>query len=569
MEQWRQGINWFLTETNDIVYGWRLRVLGFWSQGLNRWFLLSVFVLVILLLLLFRRERISRRNASLLSEVSQGVANSASTAHLTSLLFQTLFKVLPAPAACLHLAASPEGPFLLTAKQPNPAHAGPQPDWDPEPLLKSIPKEPGAVKKGALVIYCLPIPVQGQLQALVQLPISTWEEAQKVGKQATRVGSLAAPIVAQLSALERVQRLEERAREASFVSGSSQVLLSTTLGLKQLGELLLDLSTRSTESDAGLVLVQDVTTGQNRIQVLAATGLESAPLRDLAETAQNLEVSFPLGEPRIEQLGSASPFTLLLLQAGFRSAVYVPITIDASPGGSIILLRRRGEFRQNHVRICQMNAARLALSLKNQAYHEAIFGEYKETLKAIVKTLESGSPHLEHHSLRLSWVARDTAEALALTGNEVEGIQLAAELHDVGMVGVDNEVLFKPGGLTNREYDLVKHHPMVGAALTAPIQSPIPIAPIILHHHERYDGLGYPSGLKGSEIPLGSRIIAVGETFDTMVTSRDYRPALAFSDAVARLQALAGRQLDPKIVELFIQKVTVENWQAIARKATY
>lgn len=569
MEQWRQGINWFLTETNDIVYGWRLRVLDFWNQGLNRWFLLSVFALVILLLLLFRRERISRRNASLLSDVSQGLANSASTAHLTSLLFQTLFKVIPAPAACFHLASSPEGPFLLAAKQPNPVHAGPQPDWDPEPLLKSIPKEPGAVKKGALVVYCLPVPIEGQLRALIQLPISTWEEAQKVGKQATRVGSLAAPIVAQLSALERVQRLEERAREASFVSGSSQVLLSTTLGLKQLGDLLLDLSTRSTESDAGLVLVQDVTTGQNRIQVLAATGLESAPLRDLAETAQNLEVSFPLGEPRIEQLGSASPFTLLLLQAGFRSAVYVPITIDASPGGSIILLRRRGEFRQNHVRICQMNAARLALSLKNQAYHEAIFGEYKETLKTIVGTLELSSPHLEHHSFRLTRIAGELSEALGLSANDVEGIRLAGELHDVGMVGLDDEILLKSGRLTNQEYDLVKHHPMIGAALTAPIRLPIPIAPLILHHHERFDGFGYPIGLKATDIPLGARILAVGEVFDAMLTSRHYRQALTFSDAVARLQAHAGRQLDPKIVELFIQKVTLESWQAIARKATY
>ena len=568
MEQWREGINWFLTEANDILYGWRLRALDFWNQGLNRWFLFSILALVLLLFVLFRRERISRRKASLLSEVSQGLANSASTAQLTSLLFQTLFKVLPAPVACLHLAASPEGPFFLAAKQPNPAHAGPQPDWDPEPLLKSIPREPGAVKKGALVVYCLPVPIEGQLRALIQLPIPGWEEAQKIGKQSTHAGSLAAPIVAQLSALERAHRLEEQARETSLVSGSSQVLLSATLGLEQLADLLLGLSTRSTESDAGLVLVQGATTGQDRIQILAASGLESPPHRDLAQAAQNLELSFPLGEPRIEQLGSASPFSLLLLQAGFRSAVYVPITVDASLGGSIILLRRDGEFRQNHIRICQMNAARLALGLKNRGYHEAIFGEYKETLKAIVGTLESSSPHLERHSFRLTHIARELSEALGLSADVVEGIRLAAELHDVGMVGLDDEILLKTGRLTEREYALVKHHPVIGAALTAPIRLPIPIAPLILHHHERFDGFGYPIGLKATDIPLGARILAVGEVFDAMLTPRHYRPALTFSDAAARLRALGGTQLDPKLVELFLSKVTVESWQAIARRAS-
>jgi HD-GYP domain-containing protein (c-di-GMP phosphodiesterase class II) len=137
------------------------------------------------------------------------------------------------------------------------------------------------------------------------------------------------------------------------------------------------------------------------------------------------------------------------------------------------------------------------------------------------------------------------------------------------MVGLDDEILLKSGRLTNQEYDLVKHHPMIGAALTAPIRLPIPIAPLILHHHERFDGFGYPIGLKATDIPLGARILAVGEVFDAMLTSRHYRQALTFSDAVARLQAHAGRQLDPKIVELFIQKVTLESWQAIARKATY
>lgn len=243
--------------------------------------------------------------------------------------------------------------------------------------------------------------------------------------------------------------------------------------------------------------VNDADLGRQEIQVLASNALESHLPQELAAAVQESGSPFPAEGTIVEQLGSGSRFTSLLFQSGFRWLLQVPIVVDATPRGSLILLRRDGAFRESHLRVCQLNATRLAFNFKNRTYHELVFREYRETLKTIVATIES-TPYFEGHSLRVS--------------------RLAGELHNVGMVGLGDEILLKAGRLTNQEYDLVKHHPLIGAALTAPIRIPIPIAPLILHHHERYDGFGYPTGLKGPEIPLGARILALGEVFDAMLT---------------------------------------------------
>lgn len=552
MERLRESINWLLIEANRLLYGWLVGLADFWNQGFNKGFILILVALAILMVFLLRRERKSRREAALLQGVSQGLAKASSPAALASLLFEALFRAIPTPAACFYLANSPQGPFLLKVKQLNPASPpATQPDWAPDALLEAIPKEPWITKKGVFVVSSLPVAIEGHLLALVQLLTVTWEEAEEVKDRAGFISSLLAPILAQLAAFERIQRLEERTREASVVSGSSQMLLSTTLGPDQLGNLLLDLAARSTESEAGLILLNAAILGQEGIQVLASSALESPLLQDIVAAVQENVSPFPTEGAIVEQLGSGSRFTSLLLQAGFRSLLQVPIVVDATPIGSVILLRRDGIFRENHLRVCQLNAARLALSFKNRTYHEVMFREYKETLKAIVATLESSNRYFEGHSLRISRLAGELAGVFGLSAAEVEGIRLAGELHDVGMVGLSDEILLKAGRLTKQEYDLVKHHPMIGAALTAPIRKPIPIAPLILHHHERYDGFGYPTGLRGSEIPLGARILSLGEVFDAMLTSRNYRQALSLPEAMARLKNAAGTQLDPLVVRAF------------------
>ena len=566
MEKLREHIDIFFIETNRTLYGWRLWLVDLWSQGSNQWLILSLLALATLVVFLFLRERESRRQATLLRRAAEKLAQASSIKAVISLLFETVFEALPLPAACLYLAATAEGPFPLKGKQANASlPLFTQPDWEPEILLEEIPQAASIDKKGVLAIVSLPVAMEGQPMALLQFAMARPQEARRAISASGFLTALAAPILTRLSALERIQRLEEQSREAAAVSGSSQLFLSTTLGAEQLANMLLDLAARSTQSDSGLILLKPEALEGQETEILAAKAMDPGLLQELLSASREESPSSAHESVIIEQLGAGSAFRGLLARAGFRSLVQAPIVLNAAPVGRMVLLKREGGFRESHFRICQLNASRLALTIKNRRYHEAVFSEYKETLKAIVQTLESSSPFLDGHSARVSRIATELARALGPAPERIEGIELAGELHDVGMAGLSDEILLKAGRLTATEYDLVKYHPVIGAALTAPIRMPIPIAPLILHHHERYDGHGYPAGLKGAAIPLGARILALGEVFDAMLTARTYRQALSFSEAVSRLRSLGGTQLDREIVDLFIRIMPAEKWRAVVK----
>jgi len=582
MQRVREATDRFLIATNDALYAWRVWVPDFWNQGVHRWFILLLMAAAIMIALLLRRDAAGRRERALFRLVSGALAEASTPTALISLVFATVFRGGRVVWACFYLAAAPGSPLLLQSKQTSREGPGgdgtpatdretgesevtrverpvrPRPDWMPERRLESILGEPSITQKGLLSLFSLPITIDGHPLGLVQMATLTPKDAGALAGAADFLRALLTPILARYASLERIQRLEDRTLEAAVISRSSQVLLNTTLGLDHLGQILLDLLIRSTESDAGLILLDDVESGRPRRRTLASAGLDPDRLEALAATAPRP------GAPGSPDAGMAG--TVAAPRAGFRSVLPVPIGADASPLGVILLAKRDGAFHEGQRRICQLNATRLTLSLKNRAYHEAVFDEYKDTLGAIVATHEASHRYSAGHSGRIARLAGELADLLGVAPDEAQGIRLAGELHDVGMVGLGTEILLKAGRLTEQEYDLVRHHPVIGAALTSPIRLPVPIAPLILHHHERYDGLGYPAGLHGSEIPLGARILALGEVFDALVTPRTYREALAFPDAVTRLGALSGSQLDPALVELFIQTVTAEKWVAISRE---
>lgn len=126
-------------------------------------------------------------------------------------------------------------------------------------------------------------------------------------------------------------------------------------------------------------------------------------------------------------------------------------------------------------------------------------------------------------------------------------------LHDIGKIGINESILNKPGKLSEEEYEMVKLHPKMGADIIKGIKFLEPVVPIIYHHQERYDGKGYPDGIKGEQIPIGARIIAVLDTYDAMTTDRPYRKALSREAAIAEVKRCSGTQFDPQVVEVFLQ----------------
>jgi len=145
-----------------------------------------------------------------------------------------------------------------------------------------------------------------------------------------------------------------------------------------------------------------------------------------------------------------------------------------------------------------------------------------------------------------------TAKEMGLPEADVEELRRASVLHDLGKIGVRETVLNKPSKLTPEEFAEVVHHPVISVSILEPIPFFRPLLPYILHHHERYNGCGYPDGLAGEEIPLASRIMAVADTFDAMTSTRAYRKALPVEEATTELLRCSGTQFDPDIVRRFL-----------------
>jgi HD-GYP domain-containing protein (c-di-GMP phosphodiesterase class II) len=172
------------------------------------------------------------------------------------------------------------------------------------------------------------------------------------------------------------------------------------------------------------------------------------------------------------------------------------------------------------------------------------------------------------HSTRLAEWALHVGGELGLDQRALADLEVAALLHDIGKVGIPDAILQKPARLTEAEYELMKKHPEYGWAVLRNIPGMERASLMILHHHESYDGKGYPAGLKGEEIPIGSRIVSVIDAFDAMVSSRPYREGLPFEEAERRLVQASGTQFDAKVVQRFLPLARAEMSSVFAAAGT-
>lgn len=184
---------------------------------------------------------------------------------------------------------------------------------------------------------------------------------------------------------------------------------------------------------------------------------------------------------------------------------------------------------------------------------EKIRAQFINTIRALENALQAKNDYTEGHSRRVAETSVEIARAMGVPREEIRHVELAALFHDIGKIGIRDEILNKNGGLTDDEYEHVKSHPVVAAQILSPIEELVPIVEIVRHEHERWDGKGYPDGLSGAQIPLGSRIIAVADAWDSMVFDRIYRPALTLEEALAELVRNGGVMFDPECVRVFCE----------------
>jgi putative nucleotidyltransferase with HDIG domain len=176
-------------------------------------------------------------------------------------------------------------------------------------------------------------------------------------------------------------------------------------------------------------------------------------------------------------------------------------------------------------------------------------------VKVLTDTLDKKDPYTYGHSSRVNYYANLIAQKLDLSQSELDNLQIGAFLHDIGKVGIENKIITKEGKFDDKELKIARRHPEIGTELVGPIGLPHQVTSVIRHHHEFYDGTGYPDGLKGEAIPLLARIVSLAEVFDAMVSNRPYRKALPLDEAIKEIKRCSGTQFDPKLVDILLRLV--------------
>ncbi len=210
-------------------------------------------------------------------------------------------------------------------------------------------------------------------------------------------------------------------------------------------------------------------------------------------------------------------------------------------------------FEVEIVRRLQLLVDRSLLTLENLTLHESVFSNLYDTLTALINSLEARDPYSRHHSIRVTHIAVNFARKLHLAGELVDSLRLAGALHDIGKIGIPDAILLKPDKLNPEEVDIIRQHSVIGDNIVAPLNLLPRERALILHHHERWDGSGYPMGVVGEEIPILSRIIALADSYDAITSDRPYRKCRTHEEALAEIAAHAGSQFDPDLTRQFIE----------------
>ncbi len=237
---------------------------------------------------------------------------------------------------------------------------------------------------------------------------------------------------------------------------------------------------------------------------------------------------------------------------GYSSLVALPLLAKGQSIGVIcIYFSETRELKENEMNLLTTAANEAAIAIENSRIYENLQDAFVGTIRSLAETIDAKDTYTRGHSERVSLYAEAIARGLGLQGPKLQTIRYAGYLHDVGKIGIPDAILSKPGKLTEEEYHVIQKHPVLSEKILSPVKFPFPVQSIVRHHHERYDGNGYPDKLAGEEIPLGARILFVADAYEAMTSDRPYRKALSTQRALSELENNMGTQFDRRVVEVF------------------
>lgn len=256
--------------------------------------------------------------------------------------------------------------------------------------------------------------------------------------------------------------------------------------------------------------------------------------------------------PFLSKTRRLNPFDKTLAEAGIESLLAIPLVSKSKTKGVLLLGNvQGGRFVRDDAFVIEKIASQMAVALDNAGLFEDMRNLFISTVTSLANAIDAKSPWTKGHSERVMSLSADLAKEMGLDEEIIERVRLGGLLHDIGKIGIIEELLEKPTKLSEDEFPPMRLHPEKGVAILTPIYQLRDVLPGILYHHERYDGSGYPKGLKGDAIPLEAKIIGVADSFDAMVSERPYKKGHSTSQALSELRQKSGSQFDPEVVTHF------------------
>jgi len=374
-------------------------------------------------------------------------------------------------------------------------------------------------------------------------------------------------------AARNAQLFAERNRRVAELTAINE--LAASVGAVEESTSMLDKALRlvvtAVQADSASIMLLDEEGGE--LSVAASVGLPATLSQSTAKLGHGVAGWVAKNREPLLLVGDVDPrFAQELVREDVVSAISVPIAYGQRVVGVLNVSRnapRMNLFDRDDLDFVLAFVRQLAIAFENARLYSDLERTFLGTISALAAAVDAKDPYTYGHANWVTHYAVAIAESLQLEESEVQTIRIASILHDIGKIGIDGAILQKPEGLTPEECETVRRHPAIGADILASLDFLSEAVPLVLFHHEQYGGGGYPSGISGTAIPLGARVIAVADAYDAMTSDRPYRAALTGEEARAELRRNAGVQFDPVVVEAFLAVLEGQSPEAGQSDSTF
>ena len=356
----------------------------------------------------------------------------------------------------------------------------------------------------------------------------------------------------------KLKRIEDRVDRLALLSRLSQ-LLNSTLDHKEIRRRAIEAATQLMKAEVGSLLLVDENRKQLYFEVALGDKEETIKTITLgmgegiagwvAKNGKPLIVNAPEKDLRFfKGVDGRTEFKT-------RNLLCVPVKVREKVIGVLEAVNKLDEedFDEEDLSLFASLANQVAIALDNSRLYQDLEDMFFQTAESLADAIEKRDPYTGGHTQRVTLYSLAIAKYLQLKPLEKKWLRIASVLHDIGKIGIEDQILRKPERLSPEEYEEIKHHSDIGAEIIEHVRPLRDIIPGVKHHHEQIDGKGYPDGLAGEDIPILARIVAVADTFDAMTTDRPYRKALDKKAAVREVKRCSGTQFDEGVVKAFVR----------------